>query len=416
MPFTAIGATARHLTECAFVYKMADDCSSAAEDATAAAVAELDSNSRVTRVRHKCADATATITASELFLPSNQDASFVKCIERQDAFTACSYKTTDDHHYRLHRDHCVHHCHRQHHPFLRHYRRNHRQLNYHHHHHHHHYYHHHHHHFNPHRRNFISHRDNDSDRVSNDCDNGDIAMTSDDSQSCVDATVLVTVSDDEEVNGSGAVGIGVVAPCGGVGSGSGGSCSGSVGLYHLGIEIVRSVVKTTQRNEDGIDSDGDGDSGGSSSSNSSIISNSKSGAVAVIMTGGNNNTAETAGVDVDVEDVDAADDSSSSRRSTPSVDDIVPEVNDRGTDHDDRRRGATSVVVETESTTIEETRSDAEDVVATAKTLSNNGIVVARYQSNPSKGQVRMAEDTLVGPCGKKRCADRYDSSESSDR
>ncbi|XP_014605405.1 PREDICTED: zinc finger protein jing homolog [Polistes canadensis] len=34
---------------------------------------------------------------------------------------------------------------------------------------------------------------------------------------------------------------------------------------------------------------------------------------------------------------------------------------------------------------------------------------------SPFKGQVRMAEETLVGPCGKKRCADRYDSSESSD-
>ncbi|XP_014470150.1 PREDICTED: uncharacterized protein LOC106742067 [Dinoponera quadriceps] len=37
------------------------------------------------------------------------------------------------------------------------------------------------------------------------------------------------------------------------------------------------------------------------------------------------------------------------------------------------------------------------------------------HQDSPFKGQVRMAEDTLVGPCGKKRCADRYDSSESSD-
>ncbi|XP_011306781.1 uncharacterized protein [Fopius arisanus] len=40
--------------------------------------------------------------------------------------------------------------------------------------------------------------------------------------------------------------------------------------------------------------------------------------------------------------------------------------------------------------------------------------VVARLGS-PYKGQIRTAEDTLVGPCGKKRCADRYDSSESSD-
>lgn len=41
--------------------------------------------------------------------------------------------------------------------------------------------------------------------------------------------------------------------------------------------------------------------------------------------------------------------------------------------------------------------------------------VVARLGCS-YKGQIRAAEDTLVGPCGKKRCADRYDSSESSDR
>lgn len=32
------------------------------------------------------------------------------------------------------------------------------------------------------------------------------------------------------------------------------------------------------------------------------------------------------------------------------------------------------------------------------------------------KGQIRNTDDSLDGPCGKKRCVDRYDSSESSDR
>lgn len=45
----------------------------------------------------------------------------------------------------------------------------------------------------------------------------------------------------------------------------------------------------------------------------------------------------------------------------------------------------------------------------------NDGAVVARLGS-PFDGQIGTAEDSLVGPCGKKRCADRYDSSESSDR
>ncbi|XP_034951250.1 zinc finger protein jing isoform X3 [Chelonus insularis] len=43
----------------------------------------------------------------------------------------------------------------------------------------------------------------------------------------------------------------------------------------------------------------------------------------------------------------------------------------------------------------------------------NNDVVVNLGQS--FKGQIRMAEETLIGPCGKKRCSDRYDSSESSD-
>ncbi|KAL0102082.1 hypothetical protein PUN28_018553 [Cardiocondyla obscurior] len=46
---------------------------------------------------------------------------------------------------------------------------------------------------------------------------------------------------------------------------------------------------------------------------------------------------------------------------------------------------------------------------------SGVAVAVARHQGSPFKGQVRTAESTLVEPCGKKRCADRYDSSESSD-
>ncbi|OAD57611.1 Zinc finger protein jing like protein [Eufriesea mexicana] len=52
---------------------------------------------------------------------------------------------------------------------------------------------------------------------------------------------------------------------------------------------------------------------------------------------------------------------------------------------------------------------------AGAAGVTANGLVAGRHQGSPFKGQVRTAEDTLVGPCGKKRCADRYDSSESSD-
>ncbi|XP_033342127.2 AE binding protein 2 jing [Megalopta genalis] len=53
---------------------------------------------------------------------------------------------------------------------------------------------------------------------------------------------------------------------------------------------------------------------------------------------------------------------------------------------------------------------------AAAGVTANGMAAVARHhQGSPFKGQVRTAEDTLVGPYGKKRCADRYDSSESSD-
>lgn len=169
----------------------------------------------------------------------------------------------------------------------------------------------------------------------------------------------------------------------------------------------------------GVDSDCDGDSGGSSNN----ISASKSGAgdVAVIMTGGNNNNAATR-VGVGVEDADGTTDSSSSssppRRTSA---DGVPEVNDRNEDRNDGRRRASVAVVATTTRETRETKPMAEEETraavgedAAAATKTDNGAVV-RHQGSPFKGQVRMAENTLVGPCGKKRCADRYDSSESSD-
>ncbi|CAG5102082.1 Protein of unknown function [Cotesia congregata] len=64
---------------------------------------------------------------------------------------------------------------------------------------------------------------------------------------------------------------------------------------------------------------------------------------------------------------------------------------------------------------IPETVKDLHQHKQLKKSMSSDVEVVARFGS-PFKGQIRAAEDTLVGPCGKKRCADRYDSSESSDR
>lgn len=62
-------------------------------------------------------------------------------------------------------------------------------------------------------------------------------------------------------------------------------------------------------------------------------------------------------------------------------------------------------------------------VVPETKTGTGAGAGVgATFEKEPTgvansfKGQIRNAQDTLVGPCGKKRCVDRYDSSESSDR
>lgn len=125
------------------------------------------------------------------------------------------------------------------------------------------------------------------------------------------------------------------------------------------------------------------------------------------MTGGNNNNNNNAATRVGVVDAenaaDGAVDDATSSSSTPSAD-SAPEVNDRGDHGDGRRR--------------REKEAEDADANANASAKMDNGAVgaVTRHQSSPFKGQIRMAEDTLVGPCGKKRCADRYDSSESSDR
>jgi len=397
---------------------MADDGPSAAEDATAAVVTGLgDGDSRVTRERHKRADATTPIVTPGPFLSSGQDAcsSAKRVGGHEDASTVASPCEADDHHRPLH-ERRVHHRHQHPHCHSYHHLSPHRYT---------------HHHFNPHRHYLTNHRDNGDDRVSDDRGSGD-------SPSPVDATTGPTASDDddddddEEGNGDGgggdsggsgggdgggsSDGIGFGAPCSSVGvgaDGDGGNGSGSVGLYHddVRIEIVRNVVAEDDPDDGsgggngsvgGVDSDCDGDSGGSSNS----INSSKSGAggVAEIMTGGNNNNAATR---VGVENADGAVDgtlSSTPRRSADSA----PEVNDRG-DRDGRRRASIAV-----ATREKETRAN-EDAAASAKT-NNGGVAVARHRSSPFKGQVRMAEDTLVGPCSKKRCADRYDSSESSDR
>ncbi|XP_011700624.1 PREDICTED: uncharacterized protein LOC105457579 [Wasmannia auropunctata] len=388
---------------------MADDGPSAAEDATVAMVMGLgDGDSRVTRERHKRGDATAPIVTPGPFLSSGQDAtSSAKRVDgHEDASTTASPCEADDYH-RSHHERRV--VHQRHHQHL----------------HHRHSYHHHQspyhckHHFNPHRHHLTT----------NHCDNGN-DRGSGDSPSPVDATGS-TASDGEEENGDGDS-----APCGSVGvgaDGNDGNGNGSVGLYHgdVRFEIVRSVVAEDDHDDDssgggsnsnngsgssdsvgGVDSDCDGDSGGSSNS----INSNKSGAggVAEIMTGGNNNN--NAAMRVGVEDTDgAADDTSSSsslppRRSAPSAD-SAPEVNDRG-DRDGRRRASIA-----DATREEETRGATEDAAASSAKADNGGdVAVARHSQGSSfKGQVRMAEDTLVGPCGKKRCADRYDSSESSD-
>lgn len=64
----------------------------------------------------------------------------------------------------------------------------------------------------------------------------------------------------------------------------------------------------------------------------------------------------------------------------------------------------------------EEDEEQEEEATKEKEGLSQGRVTTGRIQDSPLKGQIRSAEDTLVGPCGKKRCADRYDSSESSDR
>lgn len=50
------------------------------------------------------------------------------------------------------------------------------------------------------------------------------------------------------------------------------------------------------------------------------------------------------------------------------------------------------------------------------KGLFQGRVITTRLQDTSFKEQIKSSEDKLIGPCGKKRCADRYDSSESSDR
>ncbi|XP_033223930.1 uncharacterized protein LOC117177388 isoform X2 [Belonocnema kinseyi] len=69
-----------------------------------------------------------------------------------------------------------------------------------------------------------------------------------------------------------------------------------------------------------------------------------------------------------------------------------------------------------ESRKMEKEEDEDEEAIKEKEGLSQGRLTTGRLQGSPFKGQIRSAEDTLVGPCGKKRCADRYDSSESSDR
>ncbi|XP_066603700.1 uncharacterized protein jing [Prorops nasuta] len=76
-------------------------------------------------------------------------------------------------------------------------------------------------------------------------------------------------------------------------------------------------------------------------------------------------------------------------------------------------------VMNDESPSVSQDTMEMEDKVENSSTSSSEDIGAGadstRHQGSSYKGRVRVAEDTLVGPCGKKRCADRYDSSESSD-
>lgn len=73
-----------------------------------------------------------------------------------------------------------------------------------------------------------------------------------------------------------------------------------------------------------------------------------------------------------------------------------------------------SAIVRSESREV--AKEKQEDVAKDKKGLSQGRVVTTRLQDTSFKKQIKSSEDTLVGPCGKKRCADRYDSSESSDR
>ncbi|XP_063991874.1 zinc finger protein jing homolog [Diachasmimorpha longicaudata] len=89
------------------------------------------------------------------------------------------------------------------------------------------------------------------------------------------------------------------------------------------------------------------------------------------------------------------------------VSDVVREVGDGGVNVTVVDAAAAAVAVSAIPETMKE--------IKQSKHTDGNGSELVARLGSPYKGQIRTAEDTLVGPCGKKRCADRYDSSESSD-
>lgn len=392
-----------------------------AEDATANDLG--DSDSRVTRERHKRTDATSS--AAGPFSSTGQDA--VRCICKD----VIAYEE-DDH--RPHHDCRVHH-HHQHHSSCHSYCQHHP--------HHHHY---HNHQCNCHHNHPNCHCCNDNNRVNN---NGG------DSQLCVDTTIGQARNNDNEEDSIGIKTLDGID--GGNNNGDNNSNSKDVDLYHEGVvggggvEIIGSDV---YEDEDVDDYSGD---------NSIITSKcGKSGAVgAVIMTGGNdtitpdggNDAAAAAAAAVAVGVVNTADDDESLSQCTrlvidtstmPKTEDGMPEVNDDRGNGDNSGVAVTSASTTTIShrrkvsvgvaTEVVEFMEVMKETTTTTTTRSNDGATAVKSDSDvtvvvtaadmhqsvvhtsPFKGQIRRAEDTIVGPCSKKRCADRYDSSESSDR
>ncbi|XP_077269791.1 AE binding protein 2 jing [Temnothorax americanus] len=370
---------------------MADDGPSAAV-VTGLGLGPGDGDSRVTRERHKRADATAPSVTPAGSAGTGQDAtvpfSFAKRVSvsggHEDASTASAASSAAETE-RPRYERRVLHPRRHQHPQHRHPRHSsHRRPSP----------YRHHHRFDSHCRHPTNRRDNGNERVSDDRGSGGDSSPSpggDDN----DDDEEEEEEEAEEENGVGADGNG----------------SGSVGLYHgdVRIEVVRSVV---------AEDDGGGSGSGSADSVDSVDSDCDADSSAGSSNSINSGQSGAGGVAEKIMKSDgAADDTASS----PSAD-SAPEVNDRG-DRDGAggRRRASVIVVATREEMAEREEQQArgaEDAAAAASATTDDGsgVAVARHQAtSPFQGQVRMAEDTLVGPCGKKRCADRYDSSESSD-